>query len=187
MRIISWDPGQNGAFVLCDTDHDSDPSAEFRIWNTSDFGADDMVWWLSSHMARCDLFIYEFQTGCAGIATSAPSMFKYGTHYGMVLGCVETSRRILKSSGRKLPKMLAVTPQDWQGKLGIPKEKKLKAGGSVSSKESKRFNASVKSRWKNKLKQRAIELFPGVKVTLANCDALLICDYAKNKYATPGA
>jgi hypothetical protein len=36
-----------------------------------------------------------------------------------------------------------------------------------------------KTIWKNKLKTRAQQLYPGIKVTLANADALLILRYAE--------
>ena len=36
------------------------------------------------------------------------------------------------------------------------------------------------TQWKNKLKARAQDLFPQIKVTLALADALLIMDYARN-------
>lgn len=50
-----------------------------------------------------------------------------------------------------------LTPQAWQGILGLGNSKGMS-----------------KTEWKNKLKGRAMELFPGQKVTLKTADALLI-------------
>ena len=36
-----------------------------------------------------------------------------------------------------------------------------------------------KTEWKNKLKAKAQQLFPGEKVTLATCDSLLIAEYGR--------
>lgn len=55
-----------------------------------------------------------------------------------------------------------VTPQKWQ--------KTYQLG---------RSGAHTKHEWKNKLKAKAQELFPGVEVTLGNADALLIAEYGR--------
>ncbi len=61
-------------------------------------------------------------------------------------------------------KIVLVPPKSWQRKLGLGKAKGLS-----------------KTEWKNKLKQRAEELFPNIKVTLATADALLILESTKQK------
>jgi hypothetical protein len=58
-------------------------------------------------------------------------------------------------------------PKRWQKGLHVPDRAK---GESDTS-------------WKNRLKQRAVELFPEVKVTLANSDALLIAEFCRRKHA----
>lgn len=55
------------------------------------------------------------------------------------------------------------TPQAWQKGLGVPPKKKGEKDGP----------------WKNRLKAKAQQLFPGVRVTLATADALLIAEYCK--------
>lgn len=57
-----------------------------------------------------------------------------------------------------------VTPNKWE------KSFQLGSSGKYS-----------KTEWKNKLKSKAQQLFPklGKKITLATCDALLICEYGK--------
>lgn len=61
-----------------------------------------------------------------------------------------------------------VTPNKWE------KSFQLGCSGKYS-----------KTEWKNKLKSKAQQLFPklGKKITLATCDALLICEYGRrNKF-----
>lgn len=59
-------------------------------------------------------------------------------------------------------RMVLVSPQKWQKALGL---------GTSRGK--------TKTQWKNKLKERAQQLYPSVKVTLATADALLILEYAR--------
>ena len=58
-----------------------------------------------------------------------------------------------------------VTPQVWQKALSIPPRKKEEGRTS----------------WKNRLKAKAQQLFPGVRVTLATADALLLAVYCQRK------
>jgi Holliday junction resolvasome RuvABC endonuclease subunit len=58
-----------------------------------------------------------------------------------------------------------VTPQSWQKGLGIPKRGKTESKGQ----------------FKNRLKQKASQLFPDVSITLATCDALLLAEYVRRK------
>lgn len=58
---------------------------------------------------------------------------------------------------------VTVRPQEWQKTLGIGTKGKL-----------------TTTAWKNKLKAKAQQLFPNVRVTLWNADALLIGWYAQN-------
>lgn len=54
-----------------------------------------------------------------------------------------------------------VTPQRWQASLHM--------GNS---------HGLAKAEWKRKLKVKAEQLYPGLSITLATCDAVLILDYA---------
>jgi len=58
-----------------------------------------------------------------------------------------------------------VTPQAWQKALGLGTREK----------------GSSKSKWKNKLKGRAQDLFPTAGLTLDTCDAALIAHAAVNR------
>lgn len=97
--------------------------------------------------------VVEQLTGFVGEAVPSHTMFKLGRSYGFLIGC-------LTAAG--VPYEL-VTPQKWQKELGIPRRDK---------KESK-------TQWKNRLKARAQQIFPDIKVTLATADALLIAEYAR--------
>lgn len=55
-----------------------------------------------------------------------------------------------------------VTPQKWMGHYGL-----------------KRRKDESKTAWKNRLKAKAQQLFPRLKVTLATADALLIAEYGR--------
>jgi len=57
----------------------------------------------------------------------------------------------------------AITPQTWQKGLGIVKRGKEEG----------------KTKFKNRLKAKAQELFPELKITLATADALLIAEYCR--------
>lgn len=89
--------------------------------------------------------------GLPGMGGSA--MFNFGKGFGrleMALLC------------KKIP-TVEVTPQKWQ------KELQLGTKGKMST-----------TQWKNKLRERAQQLYPNVgKITLATSDALLILEYAR--------
>lgn len=79
------------------------------------------------------------------------AMFNFGRNYGYLMGLC---------SGLSMPLQL-VRPQRWQKELSIPTK------GSATPAEHKRS-----------LKAEAQRRHPDLKITLANCDALLILDWA---------
>ena len=81
------------------------------------------------------------------------AMFRFGVSYGGL-------RMALVAAAVPFEE---ATPQKWQKGLGIT------ARGKDESKTA----------FKNRLKQRAQQLFPGVKITLATCDAILIAEYCR--------
>lgn len=88
-----------------------------------------------------------------GNPSPGSAMFKFGRNYG---NC-EAIAQCLSY------RLQLITPQKWQKAVGInpiPKEKP--------------------SDHKNRLKALAQRLFPETKVTLKNCDALLMTEAAKN-------
>lgn len=84
-------------------------------------------------------------------ADPGSAMFKFGYGNGLLMG-------VLLS--RKIPVEL-VTPQKWMKALSLGTKSGMPA-----------------QQWKNKLKARAQQLYPNLKVTLNTCDALLILHYA---------
>lgn len=85
----------------------------------------------------------------------APGMFKFGMGYG-ALRAFLTAHRIPFED---------VTPQKWMGALTLKKKNKEESGTSH----------------KNRIKGRAQQLFPNIKVTLATSDALMIAYYCKQE------
>jgi len=81
-------------------------------------------------------------------------MFNFGKGYGHL----EMALLALKIPTE------AVTPQKWQKELGM---------GTRGTR--------TKSEWKNHLKARAQQLYPGSKLTLDTADAVLIMHYGKIK------
>lgn len=82
------------------------------------------------------------------------SMFNFGKGYGY-LEMALIANEI---------KTTTVSPQAWQKTFLIGTKSKLST-----------------TEWKNKLKAKAQQLYPSLKVTLGNADALLILEYAKNQ------
>ena len=87
----------------------------------------------------------------AGTNMPSSAMAVYAANWGFLKG-------VLMARGWRI---ILVRPQKWQ--------KALSLGVSDGN----------KTLWKNHLKTRAQQLYPGIKVTLANADALLILRYAE--------
>lgn len=87
----------------------------------------------------------------AGRNMPSSSMAVYASNWGFIKG-------VAMSLGYKL---VLVPPKKWQKALGL--------GSAAGMKRSE---------WKNKLKQRAEQLFPQIKVTLFTADALLMYEAA---------
>ena len=89
----------------------------------------------------------------SGGAQPGSAAFKFGASYGKLL-------MALTAAGIPFEE---VTPQKWQKGLGVPPRKK----------------DETKTQFKNRLKAKAQQLFPGVKVTLAVADALLLAEFCR--------
>ena len=90
----------------------------------------------------------------AGGGAPGSAMFNFGRNFGEILG-------VCAALG--IPVEL-VKPQKWQKALGL--------GNSAGM---------TKTQWKNKLKAKALQLFPNTTVTLKTADALLIMHAAQKK------
>jgi len=93
--------------------------------------------------------IVEEVGGYIGRPQPGSAMFTFGRNFGFLLG-------VLTSLGARI---VLVRPQKWQGYLSCGKSE------------------GDRTKWKNKLKARAQNLFPGIDVTLATADALLLLEY----------
>jgi hypothetical protein len=94
-------------------------------------------------------------SGFIGSPQPGSAMFKFGCGYGKLLMALLAA---------KIPHE-EVVPRTWQSKLGIAPRKRSES----------------KTQFKNRLKSKAQQLFPNVKVTLATADALLIAEYCRRK------
>lgn len=101
----------------------------------------------------------------------ATAMFHFGANVER-MGC------IIETLGIRL---IEVPPKKWQQHFGLGKSDRISATKDMDKAQKKRVtahNAKAKGAWKNKLKAEAQRRYPGIKVTLKTCDALLILDYA---------
>jgi len=87
------------------------------------------------------------------------SMFVFGQSYGFLRGLLIAA---------EIP-FVEVSPAKWQQALGCPTRGKLS-----------------KTQHKNRLKAKAQQRWPHVKMTLAIADALLLAEYARRNTAIPG-
>jgi hypothetical protein len=93
-----------------------------------------------------------YVSGDKGVSGMGPSMFTFGMSYGRLRMCLVAAA---------VP-FVTVTPQKWQRDLGTTK-----------------YPDETKADFKRRLAERARELFPGVKLTLATADAVLIARYGQ--------
>ena len=151
---LAIDPGANGAIVHATHDgrvvcHKMGDDVEIRDLIESIATAARMEGWT--------LVAVMEQVGgyVGGAGAPGSAMFRFGDGYGHLRGLLSAYH--IRTE--------LIRPQKWQA--GIPG---LKAADGKSAEKSIRKRA---------LKEHAGRLFPDQKVTLANCDALLILDYAR--------
>lgn len=112
----------------------------------------DAVDLLNAAIAQgCNVAYVEEVGGYCGAAMPGSAMFNFGRNFGFILG-------VLAARGIRVE---LVKPQKWQKHFGLGTVKE--SGG--------------KTPWKNKLKQKAQQLFPHLDITLKTADALLILEY----------
>jgi hypothetical protein len=94
--------------------------------------------------------------------TTGTQMFNFGRSYG-------TLRMALVACGfREGETFVATQPHQWQKTIGI----------------KKRDEEESRTEFKNRLKAKAIDLFPmnATHITLSTCDAVLIAEYCRIRY-----
>ena len=97
-------------------------------------------------------FMPRERSGSEGGGQKGSHMFTFGKSYGMLLGFL-TAANIA---------YIEVIPRTWQKSYGLLRPKE-----------------ATDTQWKNELKDKALLLFPGTKVTLATADALLMAEYCR--------
>lgn len=188
VRILALDPGANGAFVY----HCPLTGKPMVVRLSRLKTADMIVAFLEQQLAVTDVIVYEDQTFCAGIRTSAPAMGKFGRALGFLEGHIDAFRRTI---GYEF-EVEAVYAREWMKSVLIPRAnliKKLRLPPNVSEvakrthemacRDIDAANAAARRDWKRRLQAEAQRLFPSLTVTLAECDALLLMNYALQKYA----
>jgi hypothetical protein len=163
--VVAVDPGASGAIVILGGSTPVPitmalPRHEGEVWQVfSRLGRQYM-------QAR---FYVEVVSGWAGkdrYGAPGSHMFNFGAGYGM------TRMAVLAATGTPA---VRVRPQTWQAALGVEPRRWRRRG-------RKKQWLETQVEFKRRLKLMAVEFFPEVKVTLANCDALLIALYAQ-RYA----
>lgn len=151
MLLIGIDPGKGGGFAFYDT-------LTKRYWCEKMPETDhDIMELLHPDYLKVDpagvVVCMEQVGGFIGKAQPGSAMFNFGENFGFVRGLVVGFNY----------RLVMVRPQKWQKELGL--------GNRTTT------GTSGKQAWKNKLKQRAQQLFPNTKVTLSTADALLILQW----------
>jgi hypothetical protein len=157
--VVAIDPGVNGGIALVGDGVPATmkmPQGEEEVWV--------VLRELGQQYPHARYYI-EVVSGWAGAnRTAAPggAMFNFGMGYGML------RMAVLAATGNQAVK---VRPQTWQAGLGVEPRRCRRRG-------RKKQWLETQPEFKRRLKELAVELFPEVKVTLGNCDALLIAAWA---------
>lgn len=150
--FLGIDPGKSGAVALIN-------GGDVHCVTFAKTSPADLIAWLdcenydeqNRHFANIDFCVIEKVSASPQMGVT--SAFTFGQWYGLAEG-------ILVSLGIPFER---VTPQKWQKEFGL-----IQRGKKLGDTEKKRQN-----------KARCQELFPGVKITNANADAILIAEYCR--------
>jgi crossover junction endodeoxyribonuclease RuvC len=150
--FIGIDPGNSGSIAVID---DSTGTVDFMKCKETE---SDLFRFLSDEICDCPATLNMFGFALIERVSSMPgqgvsSTFKFGQSYGFLRG-------ILIASGIPFEE---VTPQKWQKVFGLIRKSKAESNTDK----------------KNRHKAKAQQLFPSVKITHANADALLIAEYCR--------
>lgn len=153
MIYLGIDPGASGGFATTD----NGLNITLHPMPKTERAVWDWVRDLKFNTKGYVVAVIEKVTGyVSGNPRTGASMFTFGASYGGL-------RMALIAAGIRFE---AVTPAVWQKGVGITPRKK----------------SEDRDDFKRRLKAKAEELFSGVGVTLATCDALLIAEYARRNY-----
>ena len=169
MRYIGIDPGVSGGLACIDEKKQvvslvSMPDTQKAIWEW-------VMRIVYSHDAsQCRVRIEQvtgYMPGREGKTHGGQPgshMFRFGQSYGgLTMALIATN--LTEGLGFK-----AVIPRTWQKWLGVaPRDKATEKQADL----------------KRRLKEKAEELFPEIKVTLNTCDALLLAEYCRQQEELP--
>ena len=148
--IIGIDPGKSGGMALVDADGDAKTFAFAK-------GTERDTWqWLRDadiDIECCYLEKVHAMRGKDGRKQGVTSAFAFGQSYEFLRGCVIATGISFEE----------VNPQQWQKSFGLIRTSK----------------AETITQKKNRHKAKAQQLFPGIKITHAIADALLIAEYGR--------
>ena len=148
--LIAIDPGQNGGIAI--RHHDGSVTACTIPATVRDF-IDLLTEIVRNHYlddTSIPIVIMEDVPPYTGKAQSGSSAFKFGRNIGQLEGVIQCLQLRFEK----------VRPQKWQKALSLGTSKGMS-----------------RTDWKNKLKTRAQELRPELKITLATSDAVLILEW----------
>lgn len=166
--VAAWDPGESGAIAI-----------RHSTGLVSTYKNPDCVTKLHAIMTSNNVgtVIFEKQHYCGGsFRVSSVAMGHFGEHVG---GFLATFRLMgIKAVG--------ITPTEWQKRIDIqksPRQKKVPEEDPNCielNKSVARANAKAKTVRKRALRDHAQKIYKHLKVTLTNCDALLMLHYASH-------
>lgn len=159
ITYIGIDPGAKGGIACLQPDGSIDFTSiakltKQRIWNFLNNRGDTKV-----VMEKVNGYMGAKRGG--GNDTKGSHMFTFGESYGFLQGC-------LVGHGLEEGKNYwMVFPRTWQSVVGMGKGRR----------------GEIYEEHKRRLKKRAEQLFPQLKVTLETADALLLAHYCKETYS----
>ena len=167
MVYLGIDPGASGGLAVVKGNNVTlikMPSTEAEVWDVFQCSEVDFA-----VIEQVGGYTKASGGGEGGGAANGSAMFKFGRSYGMLLMALTAAQIPFEE----------VHPAKWQKGLGIaPKHKgKKKVVGLAAN--TVVVGSESKVQFKNRLKHKAEQLFPGVKVTLATSDALLLAEYGR--------
>lgn len=167
--LLAVDPGQSGGIAVA---LDGDTVSAYPMPET----VQDIVELLreiAGTASNCEAYM-EIVQGYIGERQPGSAAFKFGQGYGALLAALAAFR----------VRTVLVHPKKWQAGLSLGSSGRTQVPPGASKEEKKRIesqNSQAKAEWKRKLREKAQQLFPQVKVTLAVADALLILEFAKRQ------
>lgn len=166
--IIGVDPGKSGGLAVLR------PSGAVDSYGFETTNMLDAVDRATNGIPKSECVAYlEEVGGFVGMRQPGSAMFTFGHAAGRIQGILEARGIAIR----------LVRPQAWQkGISGVAVARQsAKAAAVRNGDEETDARRKAKSAGKKELCAEAKRRFPSIKVTLQNCDALLIADFGKTQ------